>query len=306
MKTLLMLTRMLTPLIVLCTLQMQSPANAGVFKFKLTRGKGVPLCEAYLKRLNTTNFEKPPFCGRPEDDSIPGFTRLNRLPLTAEEMHSLDAKVNGFQSYRNQNFWKQQLRDKPGEEYRPLSSVAFDIETSRGGAWRYEPPVDIDNDGQPDNVLMWYQGYGAGGCGSLNGYETYPEHGSYTANILDANNEFIDGVRTKEIFGHPVGGFPITKAGKNIGFYDGFRYAGTSMGIFAYQGEYFFDTFFDGWGDFEGKRRGDYARNQNLNLIHRMSATLGVFQRKQGSTQQVCEYYWTDWQKLDQKTRSVK
>lgn len=280
-------------------IQVQNLALADQFKFKLTRGNDVPVCEAYLKRLSVSDFDKPPFCGRPEDDSIAGFARLNRVSLTADEVHDLQLKMNGFQSSQNQNQWRIQLKNSPVKEMMPLESVIHDIGTNRLGAWRYDSPVDIDNDGQSDNVLMWYQGYGAGGCGSINGYETYPEHGSYTANILDAKNEFIDEARTKALFGHPVGGFPITKGGKSVGFFPGFRYVGISMGIFAYRGEYYFDTFFDGWGDFRGKRRGDFVGAQKVDLINRMTATLGVFRRKDGLTKQVCEYYWTDWKKLE-------
>lgn len=278
----------------------QPDARAEHFIFKLTKGKGVPVCEAYLKRLNNSDFDKPPYCGRPEDDSVSGFTRLNRVPLTAEEIHDLQLKLEGFQSSQNQNQWKTQLKKSPIKEMMPLDSVRSDMGMNRVGAWRYDPPVDIDNDGQPDNVLMWYQGYGAGGCGSINGFETYPEHGSFTANILDAKNEFIDQARTKQLFGHPVGGFPIVEKGKFIGFFDGFRYVGMSMGIFTYEGAYYFDTFFDGWGDFEGKRRGDWiGKAKNVDLINSMTATLGVFHRKSGKTKQICEYYWTDWKKLE-------
>ncbi|MHB9119442.1 MAG: hypothetical protein ACYC2R_14405 [Burkholderiales bacterium] len=279
------------------TFIVQSDALADHFIFKLTQGKGVPVCEAYLKRLNDSDFDKPPFCGRPEDDSVPGFTRLNRVPLTAEEIHDLYPKVEGFQSYQNQNKWKIQLKDSPFKEFMSLASVRSDMGMNRVGAWRYEPPVDIDNDGQPDNVLMWYQGRFA--CGSIGGYATYPEHGSFTANILDAKNQCINEARTRELFGHPVGGYPIIKKGKFLGLFPGFRYVGMSMGIFAYEGAYYFDTFFDGWGDFSGKRRGDFAGAEKVDLINRMTATLGVFQRKEGKTKQICEYYWPDWKKLE-------
>jgi hypothetical protein len=169
--------------------------------------------------------------------------------------------------------------------------------------------VDIDNDGQPDNLLMWYTAAGAGGCGALNGYDIYPGRGSHTANILDAKNQSIDEKRTKELFGHPVGGYPHVVNGRFLGFFDDFRYVGTSMGIFAYQGSYYFDTFFDSWGDFNGKRVEGYlvayrkgkrtiTEGRYRKFKRSTHATLGVLQRKNGKTKQVCEYYWTNWKNL--------
>ena len=54
--------------------------------FKLTRGNTVPVCEAYLQRLNQTQFKYPANCGRPEDDQVPGFQRLTRVLLSQTEV----------------------------------------------------------------------------------------------------------------------------------------------------------------------------------------------------------------------------
>lgn len=62
------------------------------------------------------------------------------------------------------------------------------------------------------------------------------------------------------------------------------------MGIFKYQDLYYFDTFFDGWGDFEGKRRTEGTRNKSREIAN----TLGVFLHKSGKTKRVCEYLMTD------------
>ena len=76
------------------------------YTFDLTKGNGIPVCEAYLQRLNNTDFQNMPYCGRPEDDSVPGFTRLNRVPLYAERIYRLLPKILGFQSSQNQGYWK--------------------------------------------------------------------------------------------------------------------------------------------------------------------------------------------------------
>ena len=138
--------------------------------------------------------------------------------------------------------------------------------------WRYEPPVDIDNDHQPDSLLLW-QGYGASNadfvCGSeKNGHRWWQSQIAY---VVDFEAARIDEKRTREIFGHP--------AGHNSEF----RPIGRKVSIFEYDGLNYFDTFFDSSGDFEGNRQTDPL----------IASTLGVFLRKGGVTKQVCEYRWT-------------
>ncbi|HEX5926484.1 MAG TPA: hypothetical protein VFY45_21825, partial [Baekduia sp.] len=59
-------------------------------------GHGVDVCEAYTKRLNRSEFQNFPFCGRPEDDSVAGFERLVREPLSEQELLKIGDQVDGF------------------------------------------------------------------------------------------------------------------------------------------------------------------------------------------------------------------
>ena len=63
---------------------------------KIVRGKGIPVCEAYLQRLNQTVFHWAPYCGRPENDQIPGFERLKRVRLTPEEGLALSPQIQSL------------------------------------------------------------------------------------------------------------------------------------------------------------------------------------------------------------------
>jgi hypothetical protein len=72
-----------------------------------------------------------------------------------------------------------------------------------------------------------------------------------------------------------------------------FRPVGLSIGIFKYQELYYFDTFFDPWGDFQN-RRGESADISN---------TLAVFLRQTGKTQQVCEYLMTETDKTTERDK---
>lgn len=274
-------------------LSASNTANNKAPAFTLLKGKGVPVCEAYLKRLNISEWgshEKLPTCGRPENDSVEGFTVLNRVPLTAEQIAALYGGVtnflNGGHSDRGNN--------KPSDPH-PIIRVRQSIEDNGLAVWRYDPPVDIDNDGKPDDdLIVWQGGLGVGPCGRRAGAADevliLPTH-IYSINWqqMKLNDE-----RTRELFGHPVGGYPVVLQGKPV-MSNRFRPIGTKMGIFSYQDQYYFETFFDGWGDFEGKRRSDWGDGKRR-IKNSLAGILGVFQRKDGVTKQICEYRWNEFE----------
>jgi hypothetical protein len=249
--------------------------------FILTKGQGAEVCEAYLKRLNLTNFQNWPYCDRPENTEVEGFARLNRVSLSAEQAHGLLGHVLSFTSYGNQDAYWSQTRDSLS-----LKSVENDLKHGVTRVWLYDPPVDIDNDGQADAVIVWH-GYGAShgvySCGSLDKAD-YVTPQVQIAYSIDLEKLRVDEARTRELFGHPKGVYPDIRKGKQMGIFPGFRPVGKSIGIFQYRDRYYFDTFFDSWGDFEGRRRQDKHIDQ----------ALGVFLRQGGKTRQVCEYRWTN------------
>jgi len=113
------------------------------YVFRLTKGKGVPVCEAYLQRLNTSGFDfsHRPYCGRPEDDSVPGFTKLIRVPLKPAEINRLYKLAYNFEFPPGQF-------EKDG----PIRTGKVNVTAEVGHgleAWGYDPPVDVFNDGVP-------------------------------------------------------------------------------------------------------------------------------------------------------------
>ena len=70
----------------------------------LVKGKGVPVCEAYLQRLNQSWFYEPPYCGRPENDQIPGFGRLHTTALSPTEVNKLAVQVANLDSMSGVSF----------------------------------------------------------------------------------------------------------------------------------------------------------------------------------------------------------
>jgi uncharacterized protein YecT (DUF1311 family) len=281
----------------------EEPQNDMEYEFQITKGKGVPVCDAYLERLNTTDYVKPPYCDRPENDGVKGFARLNRVALTPADIHDLYPIVWTFMSLANsknldwpdmsfQQHLTQSGQFKLAEEGSKLLQMYLD----KGWAeiWRYDPPVDIDNDGVPDNVEVWEGGalpIGIGGrqCGDdvsdIFGGRNDILHQPQVALVILDNNDRLNVHKTVEIFAHPMGSYRFYDAvDKKWKISDAFRPIGRSIGIFKYQDIYYFDTFFDGWGDFKDKRQ----RYKNIDN------TLAVFLHKNGKTRQVCEYLMTD------------
>lgn len=253
------------------------------YSFKLTRGRGRPVCEAYLQRLNSTPYATPPFCGRPENDSVPGFVALTRAPLTATQVEYWYPRVLAFREYQRQATVVPPAWPVPEKLIPLLGTQLF--------AWRYVTPLDIENDGKPIDVLIW-QGPGVdpevfGSCGSENSVrdQTVVERLHQLAFALDDGR--IDESRTKAVFGHPSGGYYATTgaaAERHELLSQRFRPIGEWLGFFRYRDTYYMDTFLDpSWGDLDGKRVGSSS----------LKNTLAVVQRRDGQMSEVCEYNMT-------------
>lgn len=271
----------------------------GQYRFQITKGKGMPVCNAYLERLNSTHYEKPPYCDRPENNAIKGFIKLNRVPLSPKDVHDLYPILHAYNGLANNEKldWSSMALQQELSEHgqfrlteEGMKGLQTMLDNGSAKIWHYDPPVDIDNDGTSDNVQVWH-GYPLGGSGGTRcGEDGYPvtHYGELirqpqVAFVVSAKGDRLDIGKTEKVFAHPMGGYPIKMEGKwTVG--DGFRPIGRSMEIFKYQDLYYFDTFFDSWGDIENKRRKD----------KQIGNTLAVLLHKDGKTRQVCEYLMTD------------
>ena len=214
---------------------------------RLVHGHGVPVCQAYLQRINQTIFYEPPFCGRPDNDQIPGFARLRAVELTAAQVNDFAVSRVNTATYPQVRFRKQ-----PGAielaAAQPQQSVALDtlgvVLSVRAGqrlsVWRYEPPVDVDNDGAADNVILWR---GTGNpvwepCGLQT--EQAPEGASLgpVPLILAADGKSVDVPKTKTIFGSPAHRDEM-----------GHHSRGYSVNVFKYRDQFYFDAFVDDTGE---------------------------------------------------------
>ena len=267
----------------------EPPATPARFQFKLVEGANLPVCAAYLERLNSTSFDVTPLCGRPENASVPGFEVLPRKNLTPEELYGISEQLFGFALHSDPEYYDH-LRARELAYCRdpdnPMCKHVMESQRSsaaRGTRWReptsleslrkwslvwkYDPPIDIDNDGTPDPILL----FRSDRCGGIN-WKNVLELAPTYAFVMDSAYRTIDIARTRAIFGHPNPVWPGAPSPR-------FRYIGLHFGVFAYRGQVYYDTYFNSLGDFEDRRKDGAV----------LSSTLGVFRRAGNLTKQVCE-----------------
>jgi hypothetical protein len=248
------------------------------YHFNLKRGKGLLVCEAYLERLTNTRFTSPPFCGIPENDAIQGFTKLNRTPLTDDEVERLFPKIVGF------TIEGKKLTNVSKEEISLVRGTFGDV----WSAWRYVPEVNVDNTGKPYNVIIW-QGpdaatfdYHCGDVGHVGPtQELVIERPQQLAFVLTDNNQNIDEEKTWELFGDRSRQVYVDRGETHV--FPGFEPIADTIDLFKFRGLYYIAGFnYRTFGSYEGIPEDPSLRG-----------ALSVFLRKDGQTRQVCEFNMT-------------
>jgi hypothetical protein len=249
---------------------------------RLTLGKTLPVCKAYLQRLNVTLFHEPPYCGRPENDHISGFSALKRIPLSPNETTALYGQLTALRAY--------------GHTTPPiaLDSMAA-ANAAKGGAggailaWRYDGGIDIDNDGKKSHIVMWIGSPVDDSnipCGERDSRDGIAigrgARLTQMAFVVSEDHKTVDEAMTRAVFGYPP-----NRMAPSIALWVGSHYfpIGDSISVFVYRGQTYFDTFLnDDLGDFQGKRRGQPS----------LADHMGVFTRVGNATTQVCEYSYDE------------
>ena len=248
------------------------------YHFALTHGHGTPVCEAYLQRVNQTEFDQPPYCGRPESTLVPGFDRLQRRWLDRAEYTRLYPGVGSF-------LWSRRLEDfyvhRPGPDGKDIFGPPLEDFLPPGYlpfAWSYEPPVDVENTGSPERVVIWSDDdRSLLRCLQYVGVR-HPTavRARQQALILSQDGNSLDPDSTHAVFGRATDR-PVP-----------FDAIGTEVGIFRYRGVTYFDTFFD---NYPIDKPLDTRNKETIKILR---DALGVFVHKDRRTQQVCEYYVND------------
>lgn len=267
-------------------------AGAARYRFTLQKGAGTPVCDAYVRRLEASDFLRPPYCDRPENDAVPGFARLNRLFLDVAEVARLQPQVTGFVLRRDRHALEKidAERQRLGAPARNPERERAIIETYLSSAgpldkhFKFAPAVDVDNDGTPDDLVVWRDTGTV--CGAVSGAGPFPRRAATYVLVLDKQGD-VDEIRTEKIFGHPEGPLMVqfsdgVRAQSQRS--DAFRPVGSTVGVFAYRGETYFDTFVGGAGDMNNGRAPSAP----------LSNTLTVMKHQGGGTQLVCELLWRE------------
>ena len=271
------------------------PSASPYGKFWLTYGEGVKVCEAYLDRLNHSSYEYHPRCDRPEEAGGSGFQALNRVKLGAEEIQPFWASVRSFIMNGDPDLWKRadasdrKLGRKPAYGDRENQLRVVREEMSQLSVFRFEPPIDIDNDGLADPIIIWR----SGSCRRFGPVDEM-HYWESIAIVLNSAGNGPDVERTRQLFGHPSGAYKIAGHPR-----DEFRPIGKRLGIFNVEGTYYMDTFFDDWGDFHDGRRNAPELSHSNPARHsddpEIANRLGVFLRRNAETSQMCEYWFEEY-----------
>jgi hypothetical protein len=270
-----------------------SPASDRQSEFTIKRGGAEPICSEYIQQLEKMPTRYMLNCGRSEPRDAPQFVPLHRVRLSTDALYAISEQLFGFAEHSDTNYYdnwrKSRIEFCKLASHEKACTLILDERAkaeARGGrwgetysrdyvsgveAWKYEPGVDIDNNGTADAVLVLRRQ----ACGDED-YKGALQTSPTYAFVMDASYLHVDIAKTRLVFGHPDPKWPSGMQTER------FRYVGDEMGILSFGGETYFDTFFTSVGDFEGKRTHDVS----------LSSTLGVFLHKHGVTKQVCEIRW--------------
>ncbi len=124
-----------------------SPALAG--QYEIIKGKGVEVCEAYEKNLNTFNPKTYPMvCEREINPRMKDFKKPDWVQPSLDQARALEFDMAKLTS---------QVLNQP----EPKSEAEIKLRTEKDEGWpakRWIVSVDIDNDGTPDTVLKQQDG----------------------------------------------------------------------------------------------------------------------------------------------------
>lgn len=237
------------------------PSDAG--RYELIKGKGVDVCEAYEKSLNSFQPKVPMVCGRPVSSKLgfdkPNWKQIDSFPngaVIAETFWDFteflwQRDVNPVRYFRSDKWpqWK-----GTSTQYKEAYRAYRD---NRERLLIDKPPLfaefDIDNDGKRDRIYFEHP------CGSV--------YGDLLA-VLSSNYKTIDRQRTERLMPHPsfkrmgLGVFrPVKKGDWGIPplFVErGFMPVEDAMSdahydVFLYKGITYIDQWWSSHPDFKGK-----------------------------------------------------
>lgn len=252
-------------------------------QYVLEKGKGVEVCEAYGKTLNSlkpTNMRKP-FVGiRPINPEFKDFSKPNREDRVLPEDSFID-ELNGFLWRRDINpVYFIPVTDWPKWRGTPeQENQAWETFVNDRHRWHFldYAKVDIDNDGKVEQIALNNRA-GVGGI----------------LIVLNAQNNGVDEEKTELVMQHPsrkeqgLGEFrKLFPAERLTPIREKYGYTavedllhGGSYDVFMYKGRTYFDLWWHRHPDYKGKHDVE------------VGGPLRVFTIEDKRTREICTYYW--------------
>lgn len=234
--------------------------------FEILRGKNNPVCHAYISALEylaekDREFKYTPWCEGNLNPSVEGFPPIRRVYITdLEEAFTLKYRIQPFLSSQKQFQWTSGPRKNQflADRQANMRATGQAIKSGQLAMWRYEPMLDIDNDGKPDNVL----GFREARCDSTRSFYNL-------VLIVDPASRTVDEKETRRFFADPRP-YPA----KTDSFV---QLRGGSTGVFRYRGL----DYIEAWGtDTAWTKRKDPP------------VTAIVYLRQKDEVSIVCEVRW--------------
>jgi hypothetical protein len=221
------------------------------FGFVVQKGREQPLCVAYAENLNRVDWRNEPFCGRPIASSSKDFARFKTESLSAVEREKLEPQVIGLMEYGDAGvYFSKHSAKLRGLQRDARRHAQQDAEAMKSGAlsqlpaptaYRYEPAVDIDNDGVADDVTFWREtGYQCGDYFPVD--SPVPTRAPLDAFVLGTDGS-IDVRRSRAWFYPTAPLLPdvLAKEGGPVAAF-GWRSSSRSIGILNFRGRTYIDN----------------------------------------------------------------
>lgn len=193
------------------------PAIAG--DYEIVEGKGVDVCEAYKKNLESfDNGGEPMACNRKINSKFKDFERPKRTKLDVWKYKKLLRKIEVYLGRKNS--YGNPEKDSTSWESLLKSRIKF-------GHVRMElARIDINNNGKINNVIYYYNGR----CQTTSSYGTP---------IVILNNELTDIDKSKTLY--------VMQNLETIDNLDAGDWAYAMYSIFKYKNMAYFDRWSDGY-----------------------------------------------------------
>ena len=247
--------------------------------FKLEKGQGTEVCEAYLQRLQATEFVgNDPTKGRLNEPLLKGFADLKTVPLTTVEVLRLYNKLKSFEQYQDQNlqdnyYEKFNALHKYETGFKPQGQPPHDyvniimVKNNQKPFVRYQTTLDLDNDGKATDTVI-----------------KTTRDTVYSNIILNINGLFIVDDKLQRVEEARMKAFFADQEILQWPSVTQFPPLASSIDVFNYDGKYYFDGLLD-------VVLSPYASPTANRYTPIM---IGVFIHEHSQTQNICEYHWVN------------